>query len=352
MSDALLIGLDVGGTSTRALVTTADGIRLGTGRARGANPTSHPPATAAAELRAALDAALDGLDPSLVRAGVIGVAGIGKLETSPGAAAAFDNAWRAAGLGCGYRLVSDALVAYASGTAAPDGTALIAGTGAIAVSVRDRTLARVVDGHGWLLGDDGSGFWLGRSAARAALAVQDGAEPDGPLAASVRTHLLGSPAIAANPRQTASDIVQAVNAGPPVALAALAPLVFAAYGTDPVADRIVAGAAEHLTATLALSRPGPSPEPVVLAGGLLTADTPLSAALRARIARQWPGVPVRTARDGAAAAAWLAALDLAGPAGSPPDAGDTLDPARLHATLLGGTHPQCASNSSRSTRAP
>jgi N-acetylglucosamine kinase-like BadF-type ATPase len=308
MSDALVIGLDIGGTSTRVLVGDLDGTRVGAGLAGGGNPTTHGPAAAVVELRAALTAALTGVDPARVRAAVVGLAGGGKLAADPQARTAFDGAWRAAGLDCPYRLVGDALVGYVSATAAPDGSVLVAGTGAIAAAVRDRALDRIVDGHGWLLGDDGSGFWLGRRAARAALAVLEGRAPDGPLARAVRRRLLGTEEIASPARGTASDLVQAVNAGPPVALAELAPLVLRAYGADPVARDAVRDAAEHLADSLAgVHRAG---LPVVLAGGLLATQTPLAAVLRTRIAQRWPTTAALPAGDGAAGAAWLAALDL------------------------------------------
>lgn len=325
-SVSLVLGLDIGGTSTRALLADAAGRRLGSGRAGGANPTSHTPDEAAAQLRLALGAALDGHDPWRVRAGVIGLAGIGKLSADTRAREAFDAAWRGAGLRCGYTLRGDALVAYASATSVPDGTVLIAGTGAIAAAVRAMRLRQVADGHGWLLGDFGSGFWLGREAARAALAVLDGATADGPLARAVRTALLGdaspSRVPATDARETASMLVQTVNARPPVALAELAPLVFAAYDHDPVARDLVSTAAGHLVATVALvHEPG---SPIVLAGGMLTADTPLAAAVRDRIDARWPTPAPLTAGDGAAAAAWLAARDLP----------EVEDRAGLHATLV------------------
>lgn len=327
-----MIGLDVGGTSTRAVLVDLTGTRLGTGRADGANPTSHDPEAAAERLRCALDAALAGHDPALVRAGVIGLAGDAKLTADPRARRAFDDGWRAAGLRCPYTVVGDALVAYASATAVPDGTVLIAGTGAIAAAVRGMRLARAADGHGWLLGDRGSGFWLGRRAVQAALAVLDGAAPDGPLARAVRAALLGAPTpgtpatdtptLVGDPRAVARDLVQVVNARPPVVLAELAPIVLAAYDEDPVARDLVTAAADHLVATADLVHTAGTP--IVLAGGLLTADTPLAAAVRARIAQRWPAPTPLVAGDGAAAAAWLAARDLP----------DIVDPAALHTALL------------------
>ncbi|MBM0279193.1 ATPase, partial [Micromonospora sp. STR1s_6] len=77
MPDTLVVGLDVGGTSTRATVLTLDGQRVGTGHAGGGNPTSHGAERAAAELLTALRAALTDLDPTRVAAGTIGLAGAG-----------------------------------------------------------------------------------------------------------------------------------------------------------------------------------------------------------------------------------------------------------------------------------
>ncbi|SCG67419.1 N-acetylglucosamine kinase [Micromonospora halophytica] len=325
MSDTVVVGLDVGGTSTRAVALSLAGERLGTGRGGGGNPTSHGAERAAAELLTALRGALAGVDPARVRAGVIGLAGAGRLLADPAGRAAFDQAWAQAGLRCAYAVHGDALVAYASGTAAPDGTVLIAGTGAIAAQVRDLRLDRVADGHGWLLGDAGSGFWLGREAVRRLLADLDRGTSPGPLGARVLTELLGSVEVADRPRGTVDALVQAVTRRPPVELARLAPLVVtAAVEGEPVATGLIDEAAAHLVESVSRIRPADAVEPIVLGGGLLTGDTPLAAAVRAEAERRWPDAPVRTAGDGAAAAAWLAALDLPG----------VTDPVALHALLV------------------
>ncbi|MEU5724895.1 BadF/BadG/BcrA/BcrD ATPase family protein [Micromonospora sp. NPDC047738] len=328
MSDTAVVGLDVGGTSTRAAAVSIDGVRLGTGRAGGGNPTSHGAERAAAELLAALRAALADVDPTRVRAGVIGLAGAGRLLADPQGRAAFDQAWSDAGLRCPYAVHGDALVAYASGTAATDGTVLIAGTGAIAAQVRDLRLDRTADGHGWLLGDAGSGFWLGREAVRRLLSDLDRADPPGELAGRVLAELTGSAEVAARPRATAEAVVQAVTQRPPVELARLAPLVVtAARAGEPTAQALIGEAAVLLAENAARIRPPGAADPVVLGGGLLTGDTPLGAAVRAELARRWPDAPLHTAGDGAAAAAWLAARELP----------EVTDPAALHALLVSTT---------------
>ncbi|MEV4656383.1 BadF/BadG/BcrA/BcrD ATPase family protein [Micromonospora sp. NPDC049301] len=325
MSDTVVVGLDVGGTSTRATALTLTGERLGTGRAGGGNPTSHGADRAATELLSALRGALADVDPTRVAAGTIGLAGAARLLADPAGRAAFDRAWQEAGLRCPYAVHGDALVAYASGTAAPDGTVLIAGTGAITAQVRDLRLDRVADGHGWLLGDAGSGFWLGRESVRRLLADLDAGHAPGALTTAVLTDLMGSTEIAARPRDTVDATIQAVTRRPPIELARLAPLVItAAADGEPVATALVAEAAAHLVDSVGRIRPAGAVTPVVLGGGLLTADTPLAAAVRGEIAQRWPAAPLCTAGDGAAAAAWLAARELP----------EVTDPAALHARLF------------------
>jgi N-acetylglucosamine kinase-like BadF-type ATPase len=325
VSDSLVLGLDIGATSTRVLLANGAGERLSIGRAGGGNPNAQGPDLAAAAVLAALREALAGTDPALVRAAVLGLAGVHRLTTDPHARSAFDAAWRDAGLSCRYVVVPDELVAYAAGTAQPTGTVLLAGTGAIASAVRDYELDRVADGHGWLLGDLGSGFWLGREAVRTALSDLDNHAPPGLLSALVLTEVLGSAEVAPAPRTTAADLVQILNAGPPIALAAFAPLVLRAYAAgDPAAVEVVRRAAGHLTSTVRTVRPAGARTPIVLAGGLLTGGTVLAAEVRASLLELWPGAAISTAGDGAAGAAWLAARTLPG-----------ADPGTLHARLMG-----------------
>ena len=110
---------------------------------------------------------------------------------------------------------------------------------------RDRAtggMTGIADGLGWLLGDQGSGFWLGRAAAAAtARALYRGCPPS-PLTDLV-TGAVG---------ETGADaLVAAVYDRPPRELAALAPLVtHAALAGDPLAAGIVRDAAARLVATL------------------------------------------------------------------------------------------------------
>jgi glucosamine kinase len=307
-SEILALGGDLGGTSTRILVVGPDGHEYGRSVTGGGNPTTDP-AGAAAALGDALRTALAGVDPAQVQVSVLGVAGGSALRT-PAVATHFGRVWAAAGLTCDPGYVPDLEVAFAGGTPAPDGAVLVAGTGAAAGSVVDRRLTRTADGHGWLLGDDGSGFWLGREAVRATLRTLDAGTPPGPLVEGVLREL-----DADRPGRDGQHdrVIQVVNSRPGVQLSALAPLVTAAYRAgDPQAQSIVERAAAALVATLALIRDPAESTPIVLAGSLAGDGSPVGVELRTLLAARFAGA-VLPARTGVGGAAWLAlaALDPA-----------------------------------------
>lgn len=311
MSEPLYVGLDAGGTTTRAVVVNLLGRQVGGGVADGGNPTPRGPARAARAVEAALRRALTGVDPDRVRAITIGMAGVDVLNHDPAGLAAFTAAWRRVGVSCVPRLRSDAEVAFAAGTSRPDGIVLIAGTGAAAAVVCDRRVVRCADGYGWLLGDAGSGFWLGRRAAKATLAALEGGRADTPLPALVLTEVLGDGDRPTDARAVANLLVARISRRPPVDLARLAPVVVRAADLgDPDAIWLCQRAADHLFATVGLAMSGPPPAPdIVLAGGLLINPTPVAYALRDLLNAGYPRSTVTVGYDGAAGAAWLAALD-------------------------------------------
>ncbi|WP_343971726.1 N-acetylglucosamine kinase, partial [Streptosporangium amethystogenes] len=218
-----VLGLDVGGTSSRALLIDADGRRAGYGVAGGGNP-----AVAVANIGLALRQALHGIDPVPVAGAVIGMAGAGALDRL-----VFDPMWASAGLRVRPRLTGDLGIAFAAGTAEPRGTVLIAGTGAIAARIEDGEPVMIADGLGWLLGDQGSGFWLGRQAARVAAHALSRGEAGGTLTRLVVDALLGGEPLpreraggtAEEMRELAIKLVVRAQSRPTLELARLAPLV-------------------------------------------------------------------------------------------------------------------------------
>jgi glucosamine kinase len=298
----LVLGVDAGGTASRAVLATVDGAVVGRGSAGPGNPVSAGPAAAFA-IGTAIRQALGPTPATSVVAAVLGVAGV--TDTTDPAAAPLRPMWDGLGLTGPYTVVGDVVTAFAAGTPSPSGTVLIAGTGAIAARITGHRVTATADGLGWLLGDEGSGRWIGLQAVRAA--VRDWSGPLGRLVA------------ARSGASSAAEAVRWAQALPLAEIGALAPEVCAAARPGSRdASQIIARAVEHLIATLdELAAPGP----VVLAGGLLAADTPVRDGVLSVMADR--KVPTGTARDPAAGAAWLAARDLS-----------RLTPSSLHGALL------------------
>jgi N-acetylglucosamine kinase-like BadF-type ATPase len=304
----VVVGVDAGGTCTRVLVADLAGRPLGRGHGPGANPLAHGLTAARAALRGALAEALGEVDPQAVESVVIGLAG-DRLAGESDASAALAGVLGELGLTGRHRVVGDALVSYAAATPEPDGALLISGTGAVAVRVLGRAIADTAGGHGWLLGDEGSGFWLGREAVRTAVDALRGRAAAPRLAELVVAEVLGPVDPGIPGRMLAEQLLTAVYAAPPLRLAALARCVSEAdRAGDPGAAGILDRAAGHLAALLAQVRPENPEAPVVLAGSCLAPDVLGRRTVRLITARG-PARVLRAA-DGAAGAAWLAAVPL------------------------------------------
>jgi len=320
VTGSLVLAVDAGGTSTRAVVADTGGTCLGYAAGSAGNPTSAGPQAALAAItgsaRTALARAGRGADE--VGAVLVAVAGNRRL---------LDRADLARGLGftgepAQLRTGPDILAMYYSGSAEPTGSAVVAGTGSVAAQVREGRVARAVGGCGWLLGDGGSGFAVGHAVVRAVVAELEGTGPPtaltGLLLASLDLATGADPGRAVEegrPRalQALMDVCYAER---PVGLARHAPLAFAAP-EDPVASAVVRSAQEDVARLVAAVREGAPDAPLVLGGsvlhhGLLAPGRPVTPALQLALA----GADVRPARDGAvgAAVACLAALGPTVPA--------------------------------------
>ena len=168
-----VLGLDIGGTASRALLCAGSRIVAESRAASASVPAAGlDGATAAlAELLASLP-----LDPArpldAVCAGSAGLSVPGAREFLTEALAPLTRPGRLV-------IVSDAmLVLPAAGV--DDGVAMICGTGSIAVGVCG---GRSVQAGGWgyLLGDEGSGYWIVREALRELLARRDRSASPGEL---------------------------------------------------------------------------------------------------------------------------------------------------------------------------
>lgn len=312
-----VIGIDAGGTATRAVLLDETGRCVGYGRAGAGNPTSAGEDLAMAnQLKATLAAVGgSGITPDLVMLTLAGGLGtrIGPMVT---------EALAGAGLTGTVHVVGDVMSAYFSATAQPTGYLVLSGTGAISARIVDGELAGLVDGIGWLLGDDGSGFWIGHRVVRAVAADLEGRGPATALTPLVLASVDDEVIPEEEPRRPEIwKVMTRVYRRRPVECAEFAPLAFAAsLAGDAVAKDILDGALAGLlrSCDALIADDG---HPIVLAGGLLYDGSPLSDGLRARF-------PARCLRasDGTAGAGLLALRAL----GAPADAG-TLS--RIHETL-------------------
>jgi glucosamine kinase len=297
-----LVAVDAGGTSTRAVVVRPPGQCVGYAVAGSGNPIAVGPELAAASVAESVTAALRTAEvPSTrIRQVVLAMAGAGSTSV------ATEIRRRLADIGLDAPLVfeSDLLATYFSGSFRPHGYAVIAGTGAGAIRVEDGRQVAVADALGWLLGDEGSGFWIGHRVVRAALADLDGRGSTTALTPLVLARL-GVPAPSgAGDREPIAAVVRALYAGPPVRLADYAGLVFE-VDADATAERILDDAAAALARTLTAVEVPSVSGPVVLGGGILGRG----ARLAERLAAACGAEEVHVVADGAVGVSVLALRD-------------------------------------------
>lgn len=267
-----LLAVDAGGTSTRAVVLSAAGHCLGYGVAGSGNPISSGTEHAAREVVKAAQAALaQAASPATAEVAVLAMAGSRTYVSTDwitSALATIDVRGRIV-------LESDLLATFCSGAWEPDGYAVVAGTGSAAIRVHEGRQDMSADGLGWLLGDDGSGFWLGMRVVRAAAAELDNRGRKTALTPLLLA-ALGIPADASTEpgydgRPDALRLLlDAVYALRPIELARFAPLVFA-VSDDEVAAGIITDARAALHTTLGAIDSADVRGPVVCGGGVLGA---------------------------------------------------------------------------------
>jgi glucosamine kinase len=301
------LAVDVGGTSTRAVIVEADGTCVGYGTAGSGNPTSSGPAAALSSILTAARAATDqsGLTAAHLTAATVGIAGAGGA-TGPKLHAELVGA----GLSANLTLEPDLLVAFHSGSIAGAGYALVAGTGSAAVRVRGGRIEATCDGLGWLLGDGGSGFWIGHRAVLAASSALDDRGPSTALVDLVLADLGIAKTGARDPSGRPSalqHLVSAVYQLRPVELARFAPLVFEAEAAgDDVARQIVDAAADALAATLAAVVVPDIAGPLVLSGSVLSRQPSVAGRIVESVRLSGHDPKVVTVTDGLVGAVVLA----------------------------------------------
>ena len=242
-----LLGIDAGGSATRAVIV-ADG--------QVTERFTAPP------INALLSLDLTGRLAELISAAGATAAGVGVPGLRSPADAAKLGAELTSRAGHPVRVTWDGETAWLGAFCAEPGIAVFAGTGSGALGCDGDRWARA-GGHGFLLGDEGSAYWIGRAAANAALRWEDGMGGSAALRDAV---------VAASGRDLAG-LIEDVHAHPAERgrLASLAPVATALAGQDEAARRIALEAAGHLAELAAAVRRRLGPLPVCGMGGVLSA---------------------------------------------------------------------------------
>lgn len=293
MAPTTVIGIDGGGSRTRVALAGVDGGLVRRVEVSGTNLTSLSRDTVVRRLAGAVAECLVDIDPASVRYAVAGYAGAPGQTASPSYAIDVTGvALASSGVRCPVEVFADPELAYASGATGADGLVLVAGTGAVAARIIGGRMASTVDGHGWLVGDQGSGFWIGAAGLRATLRALDRRDPYTRLVRRLATELGIEPSTGDNPQQLRGKLVHAVMHQAPPSLAALAPAVLAtAAEGDEVAGGILDAAVAHLVAAVAALEPQHD-EQLVLAGGVAGAESTLSVRLADDLITRFGVIPL------------------------------------------------------------
>ena len=278
---SVVVGADVGGSKT-VVVAEVDG-RVHA-RVRAAGAALRPDMV----LRSVTTIA-DAIRRSLADAGrasadviVVGAAGAGQQVESKELA----RALRAEELADTVRVTTDGEIALLAAFGKAPGILILAGTGSVGLAQDEEGTIHRAGGYGWQMGDEGSGYALGRAALGAVGQAIDG---------RAQATILSEQVLTATRASDISRLVRWAAAAGQGEIAGLAPLVLEAAATgDRVATELVTRAAQDLL-DLATSLRALFPEgraiPVAITGGVVQSG-PLAGALRAMLASRTDVTPV------------------------------------------------------------
>ncbi|WP_248925768.1 N-acetylglucosamine kinase [Paenibacillus hamazuiensis] len=307
------IGIDGGGTKTACVIGDECGHVLAVVHGDSSNVKSKPWDEVKAVLSGLLGQALkaSGSDRSQLAGVFLGLAGTDRPEEK-GPVLAYMSELLPPGVP--VTLQNDAVTALAAGTWGEAGIVLIAGTGSIACGYLPETQRYVrVGGWGYLLGDEGSGFDIGRQALAAVMRQFDGRGEETALTALALEHFGLE-----RPEQLITYIYAQPNVRASIADASKLVLAAAKQG-DAVAERIVSEAIRQLlelaqTVRARLLDGGPAEDrrlPLVLSGGVF-ADEWFAARLQAAADLAAAGFELRQLRIPPVAGCYILALKQAG----------------------------------------
>lgn len=226
-------GIDGGGSKCRAQLFDLNGNCLATAIAGPANIAQQPQQAQQSMVRA-ISAALSTaqLPPSAIAQTSVcaGLAGA-NVASAQAALQAWSHPFAQ------LQVISDLQAAVFGAHAGGVGAVMIIGTGSCAAGWSGQHLQQW-GGHGFLLGDKGSGAWLGLRAVQHTLEVLDQVQPPSALAERVQQQLR---------LLSSQDLVAALHQAPAAQFASLAPMIIElASAGESVAQPLVASAASYL----------------------------------------------------------------------------------------------------------
>lgn len=255
LSSELFLGIDGGGTKCCALIVNAQGVVLGKGMGGSANAYQNLQQTQ----KSIIDATNMALREAELPATRIHdlIAGIGLAGVNVPSVYAAMNQWQHPFKK--MSITTDLRIACVGAHKGADGAVIITGTGSCGYSFVNNT-ETILGGHGFLLGDNGSGAWMGLETVKAVLLAMDNVGSQTCMSKMLCDYL----------QVSATHIVDKLSTATSGDYAKISRLVFeAAEQYDEVAIAIVRNGAQYID-SLAERLWLTKPERMSLIGGLST----------------------------------------------------------------------------------
>lgn len=250
----IYIGLDGGGTGSRAQMALADG-RRGTVFTAGSANVFSDPGTALTQITGLLArcvAEARDMDPAAQVDDPVVVLGLAGASESSAATRVVDALPYAQ-----VTVLGDIDIALRGAFQDRDGIVVAVGTGSVLARQTAGQMKRI-GGYGFMLGDEAGGAWIGREALRRSLHAHDGFGHSGPTTAAIWAKF-GSVA----------GMINFVGAARPADFAALAPMVLDHDRAGcPVAGAIMDAGGAYLLRAIRHLQAGAADVPVAATGGL------------------------------------------------------------------------------------
>ena len=299
MAGPLVVGIDAGGSKTRAFAVDREGAVVGRGAGGGANLLSSP--DPAGSIAAAL---AESLGPAKPEAVVLACSGGDRPADREKGRAILTQL---VGPAVRIDVTHDAIAALYAGNPAGCGVVLISGTGSIAFGRNDEGDERRAGGWGYLIGDEGSAVWLGLEGLRAAAHHTDGRG----AGTVITAHVLRELGV-----QSFMEVIPELYGRPhpaPAILAAVRAVGRAAAEADAIAVSIVQRGAHALAraASIVAAELRLEDGPVYLAGGAFESLPSLERAVRGELLRMLPRATVEPVSEEPAMGAARLAMRLA-----------------------------------------